>query len=190
MALDPLATVADLEARGVTSDDAELALAVASSLIREAAGVPISAVDATVIAVAPVRGTIVSLPGPVSEVSEVLLDGTEIEATEYRNLGNGLWRGQGWGCEPAPVSVTATFGLETVPEDIVELTCTLAKAWIDHKTAGSGSTAGVKAARLDDAAETYTDEAAGQLSAVFLPKETRDWLSARFSGGAFVLETL
>jgi hypothetical protein len=86
--------------------------------------------------------------------------------------------------------VTFTHGLAVVPADIVDLTCVLAKAWLDHVADGGTSTAGLKSVRIDDAAEGYTDEAAGQVSPVFIPEVTRRWLAARFSGGVAVVETL
>lgn len=188
MALDPLATVADLAARGVRDGELEVALGVASAAIRDAAGVPISEVTATISTVTPISGHILPLPGPVTAVTEVTVDGDVVDADEYRNLGNGLWRRCGWGREPLPVTVEGTFGLAEVPADVVDLTCQLAKAWLDHVAAGGGSVAGLKSVKIDDASETYTDEAAGQVSAAFLPKVTRDWLAARFSGGVFVVE--
>lgn len=187
MALSPLASVADLADRKIYDSNATTALEVASSVIRDAAGVPISQTTATITTVAP-TGRLLSLPGPVTEVTAVTLDGATV--ADWRNIGTGLWRACGWGCEPAPVQVTATFGLADVPPDIVDLACNLAKAWLDHRGEGGGSTAGLSSVRIDDAAESYTDEAAGQVSPVFLPEATRRWLSARFSGGAFVVETL
>lgn len=190
MALEPLASTGDLIDRGVDiagEFDADTALEVASAIIRDAAGVVISAVTTTVTVPAPTSGSLLPLPGPVSAVTAVVVDGTAV--TDYRNLGNALWLRGGWACEPVPVEVTATFGLAEVPVDIVELTCTLAKAWLDHKASGGGSTAGLTSARLDDAAEGYTSEDAGQVSPVYLPQVTRDWLAARFSGGVHVVET-
>lgn len=188
MALDSLASVADLSERGIEDGALEVALRVASAAIRDAAGVPISAVDATVTTPAPVSGNILGLPGPVTDVTSVLVDGTAV--TDYQNLGNGLWRRCGWACEPVPVTVTATFGLAVVPDDIIDLTCVLAKAWLDHQAEGGGSTAGLTSVRIDDAAEAYTDESAGQISPVYLPSVTRAWLAARFGGGVFVVEML
>jgi hypothetical protein len=118
----------------------------------------------------------------------VMVDGTAV--TDYRNLGNGLWRRCGWACEPVPVTVAATFGLAEVPADIVDLTCQLAVGWLLHDAEGGGSMAGLKSVRLDDAAEAYSDESAGQVSPVFIPAVTRAWLAARFGGGVFVVELL
>ena len=188
MALTPLASTADLAARGIVDGDLDTALAVASEAIRDAAGVPISSVTATITTPAPTSGHVLSLPSPVTAVTSVAVDGVTV--SDYQNLGNGLWRRCGWSCEPVPVTVTATFGVTEVPADIVDLTCSLAKAWLDHQAAGGGSVAGLTSVRIDDAAETYSDEAAGQVSPVFLPRATREWLASRFGGSSFVVETL
>lgn len=189
MALDPLAATSDLPSVWQDNEDADRALAVASAAIRDAAGCPISTVTATVTTNAtPVN--LLHLPGPVTEVTEVTYDGDTIVADDYEVLPNGLWRHCGWGRTPVPVSVTCTFGLADVPDDIVDLCCQLAVAWLEHRAAGGGSTAGLVAVSIDDAREQYTDEHAGQVSPVYIPKVTRDWLRARFSGGAFVVESL
>lgn len=190
MPLDSLAVPADLPSAWADHDDAQTALDVASAAIRDAAGGPISAFTGTVSTVAP-GGNKVGLPAPVTDVTEVTLDGDVVAATDYRNLGDGLWRRCGWGCDHAPITVEATFGLPEVPADIVDLCVQLAVAWLLHRTAGGGSTAGLKSVKLDDAAESYTDEAAGQVSPVFIPDSTRRWLAARFGGsGVTVVETL
>lgn len=186
MALDPLATPADLPAAWRDNDDAERALLIASAAIRDAAGAPISEVTATVTTEAP-TGHVLSLPGPITAIESVLVD--DVEVTDYRNIGVGIWR-RWWACEPVPVVVTATFGLAEVPADIVDLTCQLAVAWMQHNDAGGGSTAGLKSVSLDDAAETYSDESAGQVSPTYIPEATRNWLARRFGGGAAVVETL
>lgn len=185
MALTPLAAEADLPA-GTTGDLAR-ALKVASAAIRDAAGVPISEVTATVVVNAG-SGHLLGLPGPITAVDTVLFDGTE--TTDFIAQPNGLWRGCGWGHTPVPVTVTYTFGLAEVPDDIVDLTCQLALAWLQHQATGGGSTAGVSSARVDDAAETYTDEASGQVSPIFIPEVTRTWLARRFGGGVEVVEFL
>lgn len=184
MPLAPLASLSDLPA--TVDGDVDRALDVASAAVRDAAGVPISAHTATVRVTAP-TGRYLSLPGPITAVASVLVDGTAV--TDYEWLPGGLWRHGGWGCGPVPVTVTYTFGLTSVPADVVDLTCQLAVAWLNHAASGGGSTAGLKSVRLDDAAEAYTDEAAGRVSPVFIPEVTRAWLRARFSGGAEVVET-
>lgn len=186
-ALPPLATVTDLPTVWQAHADAQTALEVASSAIRDAADSSITAVTGTIVVPAP-SGRLLTLPGPVRDVVEVLVDGTAV--TDYRNVGNGLWRRYGWSYEPVDVAITATFGIATFPPDITDMCVQLAVAWLRHRDEGGGSTAGLKNVRLDDAAEGYTDEAAGQVSPVFIPEVTRNWLRARFGGGATVVETL
>lgn len=193
MALDPLATTADLLQRPGISGGAALdnALDIASTLIRDAAGSAISETTATVVVIG-TRANMLELPGPVTEVTSVTIDATTVAASDYVALPNGLWRHCGWSCgyTPQRVTVDYTFGLSVVPADIVDFTCTLAKAWLDHQAEGGGSTAGLSSVRLDDAAEAYTAEAAGQLSPVFIPDATRQWLGRRFGSSVAVVEML
>jgi hypothetical protein len=209
--LPPLADTADLPDQWASSPKAARALAVASSAIREAAGSPISQVTATV-TVDGGPGRLLKLPGPLirGSVTSVLVDGQP--TSRYRVVAEGLWREDGWlsyldvsgsgygsgysyGAPghrpPAEVAVTYTFGLSAVPDDIVDLCAQLAVAWLQHDAAGGGSNAGVQAVRLDDAQETYTAEAAGQVSPVFIPEITCDNLAARFgAGGAVVVQEI
>lgn len=188
MPLAPLADVADLPTGWIDHPDVTRALEVASSAIREAAGVPIDQQTATVRVMAG-RGSLLRLPGPITSVASVSINGRD--ATDYTWLPEGLWRRHGWGCDPTPVTVTYTFGLADVPPDIADMAVQLATAWLLHRDEGGGSTAGLKSARVDDAAEGYTDEAAGQVSPVYIPEVTRNWLQHRFnSSGVTVVETL
>lgn len=190
MALASLATSADLTARGIDVTNAAritLALTVASAAIRDAAGAAIGALSSTVTVPAP-KGRLLSLPGPITEIVSVSIDGTAV--TNFETLPNGIYRHCGWGSQPVPVTVEYDHGLAAVPVDIVDLTCQLAIAWLNHTAEGGGSTAGLESVKLDDAAESYTAEAAGQISPVYIPKVTRDWLAARFGGGVYVVETL
>ncbi|MFM9815823.1 hypothetical protein ACKI16_46040, partial [Streptomyces scabiei] len=88
MALDPLATVADLEARGLTVDPSETTvvetfLAEASAAVREAAGVPISQTVSTVALEGPDNSQWLTLPGPpILSVSAVEIDGVAV--TDWR----------------------------------------------------------------------------------------------------------
>jgi len=189
VALDPLATTTDLSARGVTTGALSVALAVASAAIRDAAGATISEETSTVVVNAG-RANLLCLPGPVTVVASVVIDGTALASDDYEVLPNGLWRHCGWGYAPVPVTVTYTHGIAVVPDDLVDLTCQLAIAWLNHAAAGGGSTAGLSSVKIDDAAESYTDEAAGQVSPVYIPEVTRRWLAARFGGGVQVVETL
>ncbi|MBM7518277.1 hypothetical protein [Nocardioides nitrophenolicus] len=187
MTLAPLADPTDLPPAWADHEDAAKALAVASSAIRDAAEGPIAATTGTVTIDAP-GGTKLALPGPIRAITAVTIDGRPV--TDYRNLGDGLWRRGGWGDDHAPVAVTATFGLPEVPADIAELCVSLAVAWLEHRTAGASSTAGLTSVKIDDASETYTDEAASQITPVYIPELTRAWLRARFGGGVAVVETL
>lgn len=193
MALAPLATTTDLSARGVTVGNLALALDVASAAVRDAAGSAISQLTSTVVVNAP-RGNLLPLPGLVRSVASVSVDGTALTADDYEVLPNGLWRECGWAPLgiPLPVTVTYTHGLAStaVPADIVDLTCQLAIAWLNHTAAGGGSTAGLQSVAIDDARESYTDEAAAQISPVFIPEATRNWLARRFGAGVEVVETL
>lgn len=188
MALATLAAEADLLARGVDpatdSTKMQTALKVASAAVRDAAGAVIGAVTSTLTLNA-LHDTFLPLPGPITAVSSVTVNGAAV--TAYTIEDGGLSLDGGWGA--GDISVTFTHGLPTVPDDIVDLTCNLAIAWLNHAALGAGSTAGLESVRIDDAAESYTDEAAGQVSPVFIPAVTRAWLAARFGGGATVVQT-
>ncbi len=189
MALTPLAVAADLPTAWRTHDDADRAIAIASASIRDAAGAAITEETSTVVVNAG-RGNLLGLPGPVTAVTSVSVDGTALAASDYEVLPNGLWRYCGWGHAPVPVTVTYTHGLATVPEDIADLACQLAVAWLLHMAGGGGSTAGLRTVSVDDASESYTDESAGQVSPTYIPEVTRNWLARRFGGGVEVVETL
>jgi len=192
MTFDPLAAAADLPASWTDNTKKAKALAIASDAIREAAGVPISRATAT-IELDGDHETLLRLPGPIVSVDAVAIDGTAV--TDWRKRAEGLWRRHGWTdhrClhdEGSTVTITYTFGLSEVPADIADLCIQLAVAWLQHDAEGGGSMAGLQSVRLDDAQETYTPEAAGQVSPVFIPETTRQWLRARFntlSGAAVV----
>jgi hypothetical protein len=189
MSMTSLAGPADLPFIWQSDPDAQTALDVASAAIRDAAGSAIGVLTSTV-TVTGHEGRMLRLPGPVTAVTAVAIDGRSV--TDYKAIPEGLWRhcGWTWGCGPVPVTVTLTHGLAEVPADIVDMCAQLAAAWLQHNESGGGSTAGLKAAAIDDASETYTDESAGQISPVFIPKATRDWLAARFGGGPAVVESV
>lgn len=192
MALDPLATVDDLPAGALgTPEEQAAALEVASALIRDAAGCPISQVTATILLVAD-SANLVSLPIPTSEVASVTpVGGSALSASSYVAMPEGLWSSCGWGYGPTPLHVDCTFGLPVVPPDIVDLAVALAMTWLQHHiNPTSESPAGVTSIRLDDAAETYSDEHAGQVTPVYVPEKTADWLRQRFGGGVTVVSTL
>ncbi|MDX3507363.1 hypothetical protein PV755_00240 [Streptomyces caniscabiei] len=197
MALDPLATVADLEARGLTVDPAETAvaetfLAEASAAVREAAGVPISQTTSTVALEGPENSQWLTLPGPpIQSVSAVAIDGVAV--TDWRLRSHQLWRRAGWsdGCEPSEVTVTQTHGLPVVEADIVGLVCRIAAAVLVHHRAqpdGEGLAAkDIRAERIGDYSVTYGDS--GRITDIELPDYLREQIAARFGGGVSVVRS-
>jgi hypothetical protein len=185
VALPNLAAAADLSARGVDISNSALVdtmLAVASSLVREAAGSPILSATVTVSwwvtewsewETVPVR--------PLRSVASVTLDGAAI--TDHKVVHNDLWRAAGWfDCEPVEIEATLTAGLPTVPESIKQLVCDLAILGMDTATAGALD-ARVIAERIDDYSVTFTEGGAAVASAMTIPSATRSSLRARFGGG-------
>lgn len=189
MALESLAAPADLPMALAGHAKAQRALDVVSAAIRDAAESAIGPEQTATVTVEGTEGRVLRLPGPVISVTSVEVDGTARDADCYEVMANGLWSRSGWGCGPVPVEVTYTFGTE-VPVDIEDLCVRLAVAWLQDWDEGMTATPGVKYVRIDDAAEGYTDEGAGQVSPVFIPDVTRRWLAARFGGGPTVVETL
>jgi hypothetical protein len=190
MALDPLATVADLEARGVTVDPAEteivgVYLDTASAIVRDAAGSSISQETGTVV----LEGTAspwLRLPsGPVTAVSEAKLDGMVV--TDWRLSAGALWRPCGWReCEPSTVEVTYTHGLPEVPADIVDIVCRLAAralvAYRDDQSSGGLADRTPMQERIGDYSATYAYRE--YFSDAELPEYLRKRLAARFGNGA------
>ncbi|MFE8962159.1 head-tail connector protein [Streptomyces iakyrus] len=197
MALDPLATVADLEARGLTVEPAETAivgvyLAEASAAVREAAGVPISQTTSTVDLEGPDDSQWLTLPGPpIQAVSSVQIDGQAV--TDWRLSSHRLWRAAGWstGLGPTGVTVVQEHGLPTVPEDIVGLVCRIAAAVLVHYRAqpgGEGLAAkDVRSERIGDYAVQYGD--GGRITEIELPEYLREQLAARFGGGVTLVRS-
>jgi hypothetical protein len=192
MALAPLATVADLAARGVTVDASEADavatfLDVASATVRDAAGSPISETASTVVLEGD-RGYRLRLPGlPVSAVTEVKLDGEVI--TDWTLRSGAILRDAGWqtGCIPSEVTVTYTHGLPEVPEDIIDLVCRLAaKSLVALRETPDGTGIADRALvseRIGDYSAVYT-YATPLYSDAEIPDYLRARLAARFGGGA------
>ncbi|MCR3732193.1 hypothetical protein FHS35_009111 [Streptomyces umbrinus] len=195
MALPPLATVADLEARGLTVDPTETVivgtfLAEASAAVREAAGVPISETTSTVDLEGPDDSQWLTLPGPpIQSVATVELDGQAV--TDWRLRSHRLWREYGWtsGYGPSEVSVTQTHGLPDVPDDLVGLVCRIAAAVLVNYRAqpdGEGLAAkDIRSERIGDYAVQYGD--GGRITEIELPEYLREQLAARFGGGVTLL---
>lgn len=194
MALEPLATLADLEARGVDTSNttqAETMLEVASAEVRAAAGSPVSQATSTVnLAVWPDE-FYVKLPGlPVTAVETVVLDGEEI--SDYKLVDGMLWRSCGWAyvC-PSMLTVTYTHGLPEVPADIVDLVCSFAAAGLNAAESGDyGASPNAVAERIDDYSVTYAQGAEAVSRAMEIPPRTRRALAVRFGGGMAMVRTL
>lgn len=185
MALPNLAGVADLSARGITTTALhDTMLAVASSLVRAAAGGPILETVSTVTLWALDDDCWLDLPGrPVSSVSSVVVDGTTLPVDSYKLIDGRLWSARPWGgVEPVEVVVTMTHGLPTVPAHVVQLVCDLAILGAATAPAGAADPR-VVAERLDDYSVTFTQGAAMVATAMELPALTKSWLRAQFGGG-------
>ena len=191
MALAPLATTTDLQARGVDITDAALIaamLAAASSSVRNAAGSPILQATSTV-ALTAWGETLLDLPGqPIQSVTAVTFDGTAV--TDYKLANGRLWRRRRWGneSEPFEVVVTMTHGLLDVPADIVDLVCNLTSAAASAATAGETFDPRVFMERIDDYTIQYQQGEQSVASILDLPAAARRRLAARFGGGAAVVQ--
>jgi len=194
--LAALATIGDLANRGLTVEPEETTVAttyldVASTAVREAAGVPISQTTSTVSLEGPATQWL-SLPGPpIVSVATVEIDGEAV--TDWRLRSHRLWRRCGWSptCDPSEVDVTQTHGLATVPSDIVDLVCRIAAtALADYRadTEGAGlATGDIRAERIGDYSVTYGD--AGLITTMELPDYLCERLAARFGGGVALLSS-
>lgn len=188
MALPDLAAAADLTARGVTPTDLhDVMLAVASSLVRAAAGSPILENDSTVSLWALDETQWLTLPGkPVTAVASVELDGDALTAgTDYKLVGGDLWASTYWGdgCEPVEVVVEMTHGLAVVPPHIVQLVCDLAILGASAAEEGAHDPR-VIAEQIDDYKVQFASGAESVASAMEIPLLTRNWLRSQFGGGA------
>lgn len=187
MALTPLATVADLDARGIDTTNATRAAALldeASAEVRDAAGVPITQETFTV-AILGTREQWLRLPGqPVSTVSAIDIDGTAV--TDHELIGGELWRLHGWQptwWKPSKVTITITGGLAEVPADIVGLVCSMVGAAMASAEDGYESKAGIAYESIDDYRVGY-EQGESRMGVMELPESTRARLRARFGGGA------
>jgi hypothetical protein len=189
MALAPLATIADLETRGVTVDPSEVDavnvhFGVASTLVRDAAGSPISAVTSTVTLEG--RGSRLQLPGgPATAVSDVSVDGLAV--TDYKLLSGALVRSCGFP-DGSEVTVTYTHGFATVPADIVDLVCRLVGQELTAMRSGEVTSRGITSERIGDYSVTYSDAETGTMC---LSEYQRNRLAARFgNGGSITVRSL
>lgn len=213
MALAPLATAADLAARGIPTDNPALvaaALAAASASVREAAGCPISQVTSTVTLWTEPSQRLDLPSRPVIGVASVDLDGTRLTVgRDYVVRGNALWRirhhrGLGWsasavhqqgrlGCKwhadgdaPSEVVVTFTHGLVEVPGDIVDLVCSLVAAGTAASVTGYDPNRNLAYERVDDYQRGFRQGDDEVVNPMLLPERTRAWLRRRFGSGVAV----
>lgn len=204
MALATLASVADLDTKGVDITNSmlvDLMLNTASTVIREAAGSTISQETSTVKVVAP-DGRWLALPGPVTSVDTVLLDG--VAFADWKFVGGMLWHPWGWSCgvytyhrpfrydvwAPIEVTVTYTHGYAEVPADIVNLCVDLVKAGIeDAKRKTTPANVVSTSYSIDDYTERtqFTDHVRTVME---LPGVTKMWLAQRFGSGVYVTSEL
>lgn len=192
MALLPLATEADLLARGIPTTDEDAITALldsASDAIRDAAGNPISAVDMSVELMGSREQWLAIPMQPVTGVTAVTIDNSAV--TDYRVIDGRLWRRMGWqgGCDPSIVTVSATFGYPVVPADIVDLTCSLVAAGLAATEDGYDPQRGLMSVRIDDYGEGYAKGEDEIVNPLQLTDRTREWLRSRFSGGVHVIGT-
>jgi len=188
VALPNLAVTGDLSARGITPTAVHTTmLAVASSVVRSAAGSPILATTSVVTLWGLDSSRWLDLPGkPVTAVATVVHDGTTLVANDdYKLVDGRLWGASPWGddCEPVKVVVTMTHGFAAVPAHIVQLVCDLTIAGANAAVDGAHNP-NVIAERIDDYAVTFAPGAEAVASAVELPPLTKTWLRAQFGGGA------
>lgn len=199
MTLEPLATVADLVARGVTVAESETApvttyLGVASSLVRDAAGTPITETTSTVVLEGG-HDKRLRLPGsPIRSVSVVGIDGTAV--TDYKLASGALWRELGWHAahwtangfrsrdEPSEVTVTYLHGLPAVPDDIVDMVCRLAGQALSQFRSGDPLARMIESERIGDYQVKYSGVETGILS---LSDAQRSRLAARFGAAPGML---
>lgn len=195
MALEPLATPADLAARlGVTvwTDPLVLAqveanLADASAEIRAIVGQPITRMTSTVELYAD-RPCRVDLPAwPVVSIASVVRGGIEVDPTAYhvrfRTLRFSVCKGEA-------VTVTYTHGWEEIPGDLVLWTCVLAASMKSgtEATGALGLTAGVgtKSEAIDDYQVTLSGpESSGgdPATGLTLPESIATRLRNAYGGG-------
>lgn len=192
--MDPLATIDDMAALGVTVEEDERAiaeqyLAVASASVRAAAGCPISQGTSTVV-LAGQREERLPLPGPpVTGVDAVLLGDESVSGWRLSRPRASLYRAAGWGTDASEVEVTYTHGLPEVPADIVALVCRIAATTLmSYRSDETGGGLGVRRVtqlRLGDYSASFAND--GTMTEVELSATTRAQLRARFGGGAAVV---
>lgn len=189
MALPDLASSADLSTRGVDISDTNLVaamLAVASSIVRQAAQSPILETESDVTLWATDEDRYLDLPGkPVTAVDTVTVDGDALTSDDFKLVNGRLWRLEGWGfrCEPIEVTATVTHGFAVVPEHIKQIVCDLAIAGMGAASAGAHDPR-VLVESIDDYSVTFAQGGESVATAMELPRATRQAIRKQFGGGA------
>lgn len=186
--LKPLASADDLMARGLPSEPASLLgvlLESVSAAVREAAGVPISAVSAT-LTMAGTHEQFLQLPvSPVVAVDSVAIEGVPVTGWKVRD--GRLWRASGWAGQSKDVEVTLTYGYAKVPADIVQLVCSFVGAgMISAQDGDLVRDRGLAYTSIDDFREGYRTGDSEIVDVTELPDRVKNSLRARFSGSAHV----
>ena len=186
--LEPLATIDDLENRGLPMEPRSLAdslLKNVSSAVREAAGCPITRVSAD-INLAGTWEQFLSLPvGPVTAVTEVQVDGKPVSDWKLRD--GRLWRAGGWGAQHRDISMTVTYGYATVPADIVTLVCSFVGAGMIAAQDGDlVRDRSLAYTSIDDFREGYRTGDSEIVDVTELPARVKNSLRARFASQTYV----
>jgi hypothetical protein len=164
-----LASLADVVRFGYSlpSGEEEALLARASARIRRAAGQQITSTESTVRL--PVNCGAVTLPGPpitaVSAVERVAEDGGAAVMGWKWGSGDKVTNVSVWG----DVMVTYTHGFPDIPEELVELVCSVA-ARLGNTPNSGGMEAGIRSEAIDDYTVTFASEAL-ELASGLLPGE-------------------
>ena len=197
MAYEPLATDADLSARGISTENVAATAALldaASAAVREAAGCPISEQTSTVTLWTEASRRIELPARPVRSVASVVLDGETLTVDDdYVVRGSSLWRDCQWQAQgdiPGELVVTFTHGYAEVPADIVDLVCNLVGAGMASVTEGYASHAGKQYESIDDYRVGYTVGPDAISSVMELPERTVRSLRARFGTTTVVVGTV
>lgn len=197
MAYEPLATAADLSARGIDTTNTlavEALLDAASAAVREAAGCPISEQTSTVTLWTEASRRIELPARPVSSVATVVLDGETLTVEDdYVLRGSSLWRTCQWQAQgdiPSELVVTFTHGYTEVPADIVDLVCNLVGAGMASVDEGYATHAGKQYESIDDYRVGYTTGSDAVSSVMELPERTVKSLRARFGTTSVVVGTV
>lgn len=186
--MEPLATLEDLTALGISTANPVLCHSLLESVsaeVRDAAGVAISRVTATITLAGSYEQYLALPVKPVTEVLSVSVDGTPV--TGWRMIDGKLWHPQGWSSyAPSLVDVELTFGYTKVPADIVRLVCMLVSAGIEAAKDGFGSSRGLTYESIDDSRIGYAIGDNEVFDVTALPERSRQALKIRFSGGVNV----